>query len=159
MNPSVGLGKGAPGRKRIPRAVAQERMLALLERCALAGEPCPTNPELGAALGYDQSYPAALVRLLELEGAIAVKRGGRGRVVTILADGPAKGLSTSDDGHRRFFGGTGNFVRHIGAANDQVGGSPAVPVDQLVARDPCPRCGVRGDVGCRHRTVLEPWRI
>lgn len=21
----------------------------------------------------------------------------------------------------------------------------------VVSRDPCPRCGVRGDVGCRHR--------
>jgi hypothetical protein len=27
-------------------------------------------------------------------------------------------------------------------------------VDSLrVSRDPCPRCGVRGDVGCKHRQV------
>jgi hypothetical protein len=158
MNPSVGLGKGAPGRKRISRDISQARMLKLLQDCALAGQPCPTNRELGAALGYDQSYPATLVKLLELEGAIAVKRGGRGRVVTILADGPAKGLSTTDDGRRRIFGGTGNRVRHLGAANDEAGAAQAVPLDQLVARDGCWRCGVRGDVGCRHRAPVQVWR-
>ncbi|MFZ5748238.1 MAG: LexA family protein [Pseudomonadota bacterium] len=28
-----------------------------------------------------------------------------------------------------------------------------------LSRDPCPRCGMRGDIGCRHRRAMqEPWR-
>lgn len=30
---------------------------------------------------------------------------------------------------------------------------PPVPVDQIVARDTCPRCGARSDYGCGHRPV------
>ncbi|MFZ5749065.1 MAG: hypothetical protein ACOY45_15580 [Pseudomonadota bacterium] len=28
-----------------------------------------------------------------------------------------------------------------------------------ISRDPCPRCGVRGDIGCRHRPAMaEAWQ-
>lgn len=36
--------------------------------------------------------------------------------------------------------------------------APVVHMGKLpprVDRDPCPRCGVRGDIGCRHR--VAPW--
>jgi hypothetical protein len=40
---------------------------------------------------------------------------------------------------------------------------PAAPL-VLVERNPCPRCGVRGDVGCAHRRatpaqVIEPFKM
>lgn len=31
------------------------------------------------------------------------------------------------------------------------------PPGVIVMRDPCPRCGVRGDLGCRHQARAEPW--
>lgn len=35
--------------------------------------------------------------------------------------------------------------------------SPNVDYDSLVhvSRDPCPKCGVRGDLGCRHRKATS----
>jgi hypothetical protein len=136
--------------------------MAVLEATALAGEPCPTNPELGARLGYDSSYPSELMRTLEIERKIAVQRGTRGRIVTILADGPAKGFSTDSDAARirRYHQVTRTIVRRTGreiAAAES--GNPALPVDQLVARDPCLRCGTRGDLGCAHQAPVEVWRL
>lgn len=35
---------------------------------------------------------------------------------------------------------------------------PEPDVDRpRVYRDPCAKCGVRGDLGCRHRPPIEPW--
>jgi len=33
---------------------------------------------------------------------------------------------------------------------------PAIDNDTLVhvSRDPCPKCGIRGDIGCRHRRAI-----
>ena len=147
-----------PG-KRVQRDVSALQVLKILEDCALAGEPCPSNTDLGALLGYDQSYPSALVGLLEMQGQIAVRRGGRGRVVTILAEGPAQGLSTVNDGRRRLFNRTVDWAVRIREGEEGLSALRRVPVEQLVARDPCTWCGVRGDVGCRHRAPVEPWRL
>jgi hypothetical protein len=148
--------------KRVSREAAAHRLFAVLEACALEGRPCPANGELGELLGYDQSYPSTLVKHLELQGLIRVARGSRGRIVTILTDGPAKGCSTDGD-HARiraYHQVQRTIVRRTRfEAEATATGNPAVPLGQLVARDPCPCCGVRGDVGCRHRAVLEPWRI
>lgn len=83
--------------KRVSRETASMRLLAVLEACAIEGRPCPANGELGELLGYDQSYPSKLVKHLELKGLIRVARGSRVRIVTILADGPAKGCTTDGD--------------------------------------------------------------
>ena len=159
MTKSLGIKSGG---KRVSRDVAQARLLKVLEDCALAGAPCPSNAELGALLGYDQSYPSSLVTHLELQGLIAVQRGTRGRVVTILAEGTAKGCSTDGDGARirNYHQVQRTIVRRTRFQAEAVQtGNPAVPLGQLVARDPCQRCGTRGDLGCRHQAVLEPWRI
>ena len=148
--------------KRTSRASAQARLMAVLEATALAGEPCPTNPELGARLGYDSSYPSELMRTLEIERKIAVQRGTRGRIVTILADGPAKGCSTETDAARiRSYHKVSRTIvrRKAGEIAAAETGHPDVPLGQLVARDPCLRCGTRGDLGCRHQAPIEPWRI
>ena len=30
---------------------------------------------------------------------------------------------------------------------------PGGPVPEPIDRDPCPMCGIRGDIGCKHRSV------
>lgn len=35
-----------------------------------------------------------------------------------------------------------------------VGGAKEWSTLTIVRRDPCPRCGVRGDIGCKHRSAL-----
>lgn len=64
------------------------RCLAILERAADAGEPCPTNETLARLLGYASGNgPSGLVNLLEVSGLITVARSNAGRVVTIVKTG------------------------------------------------------------------------
>ena len=64
------------------------RILAMLERAADAGQPCPTNAEITEALGTSSlsTAPDTIARL-ERDGLITVERGIRSRVVTIVATG------------------------------------------------------------------------
>lgn len=47
----------------------------------------------------------------------------------------------------------GELVRRLGGSTR--GPHPAV----RVVRDPCPRCGVRGDLGCKHRPAGQPEEV
>lgn len=47
----------------------------------------------------------------------------------------------------------GDIVRRLGSSTR--GPHPVV----RVTRDPCPRCGVRADLGCKHRPAEQPEMI
>lgn len=66
-------------------------ILGMIYQAVAAGERCPTNPEMAAAIGAKSiSTPSRIVALLEEDGAIQVERIGRdSRVVTIVATGKA----------------------------------------------------------------------
>jgi len=63
--------------------------LALLTAAAEAGERCPGNAELGAALGIDRTTASNIVNRLMRKRAIALeaRHGSHARVVTIVATG------------------------------------------------------------------------
>lgn len=79
-------GRDAP--PPLPLAPRDRVVYAMLVRAAEAGEPCPCNAEIAAVLGSTSVGAASeCVSRLERDGWIAVERGNRQRVVTILATG------------------------------------------------------------------------
>lgn len=128
---------------------SEERVFAALKRAADAGAPCPGNAELIEVMGCKSiSGPSSLISRLEARGVIRVLRFNQSRQVTIVATGKSTALPA------------GTHAPHW---SDRMGRPPArvkvkretapapVEVDRpRVCRDPCPRCGVRRDVGCEH---------
>jgi hypothetical protein len=114
-----------------------ETTYAALVAAADAGLPCPSNFDLADLTGI--ACPSTLsehLARLERAGRIKVHRAGGNRAVTILESGRTTGWTAK------------------------------VPKKQLedrvdplslpkVYRDPCPACGVRGDIPCRHKPA---WR-
>ena len=64
----------------------------MIERAALSGERCPTQPQMTAVIGFD---PSPAIRMLREQRRIRVWIGGRNwRTVEILK-GPAAGRFTA----------------------------------------------------------------
>ena len=77
---------------------------------------------------------------------ITIKRNGLDRVITIVSTGK----STAEANVEVF---ASKQEKHLAARAriwEQERGT------MIVSRDPCRRCGVRGDVGCEHQTPLPP---
>lgn len=139
-----------------PRVLAAERdgqALAILRSCAAAGEICPTNGALCELLGMESvGATSGVLSRLERRGLIAVERGQQSRVVTIIETG-RKTAGTVKTAHWRLS--RDPKTRRPGAR--QSSPASADPADESrprVDRDPCTFCGVRGDVGCKHRKDL-----
>lgn len=129
----------------------QHMIYRAIERAAQRGEPCPKNDALcgmiGAASPATVSY---IVKGLEQLGLIMVERFGMGRDVRFpsgLATAPWPGNRTT---HWRLR--EGAEKKHYGGrrASPVAADTPRLLASQFVDRDPCPRCGVRRDVGCAH---------
>lgn len=132
-----------------PLSANAKAVMAMLERAVEAGYPCPSNYEIAAALGAGSiSIGPAVLDQLARAGLISIERGQRTRVVTVIANGKRTagviGLKhwrdRPENSHRRRIG---YGVRPA---------KPEAPVELPVRvyRDPCQRCGTRGDIGCRH---------
>lgn len=113
-------------------------VLIELGRAANAGEMCPTNDAMATKLHmWPNQVSLCLVRL-KREGAISTENGTYGRIVTITTTG------------KRTAG------RMPGPPRSPVR-SPKEPrvLPPRIFREPCPRCGIRADVGCVHLVAPE----
>jgi hypothetical protein len=124
-------------------------VFAMIERAAMLGERCPSNFAIMAAIGAGSpsAGPKVLERLVR-RGLIEVQRGNNSRVVTIVASGKrTAGIIKAPHWRERDPG-----IKRIVRRNHQY--LPPIhdetPLGSVVHRDPCPRCGVRGDLTCAH---------
>jgi len=117
----------------------QKTVYDLLVKAALAGEPCPSNATLCEALDASSvSTPAHAISRMAKAGRLRVKHCSNGREV-YLVDLDVTIVSKTRVLTRK--------------RNDRpAAGAPEMPMpsQSLVSRDPCFRCGVRGDIGCEH---------
>ena len=135
------------------RAAQQDLAFAAIERAAAGGEPCPKNDEIAHIIGASSPATGArIVATLERRGLIRVERFGRGREVTIVASGKS---TAGYPGTRR-----PHFSLHRKKGPSRSRAAAPQPVAALppdaqvrVYRDPCFRCGVRGDIGCAHQAA------
>lgn len=133
-------------------------VMRAIERAADAGRACPTNPELCGIGGFDSvSGPVGAIGRLARAGLIKVERFQNARQVTICATGKQTFVPASlAKPHWRDR--TGRHVTRTGSGQNCAGGvAKEKPDDQhlppAVYRDPCPRCGVRADLGCAHHAA------
>jgi hypothetical protein len=126
--------------------------------CAAAdtGATCPTNKALADQVGtHSFTTIIDIFKALEIKGLIMVQRYAVSRVVTIVDTGKATAGMHSEREHWRVAGAK-NPGAYTGLRPSQFHRpmKPRVediPTEQFVDRDPCPRCGVRADYGCRHQ--------
>lgn len=165
---------------------AQKRALAAIERAAEAGEPCPSNNDLADLLGHaSPSAGSDIVRELEALGLILVERFQQARRVTILATGRVTAYRGRGVPHWRLredrvpigeqcAAEARNREARLKIASKFGGGNTNVldPLDPgpvlrfqpkgedrrrfVAGREPCPRCGTRADIGCRHQRLDPP---
>lgn len=65
-----------------------QRVVDLIADAAAAGQPCPTNDAIAAAMGWPDATSAfKAIRAAERAGVIKVERFMVGRIVTICATG------------------------------------------------------------------------
>ena len=115
------------------------RLLAILRRYLAEGAATPSHAELAPKVGVT---PQRVERLLD--GLIA--RG----IVRRYYDGCRRALCVDD-----IWLPDQITTRPYTIKRRTV---PIVALGEYVERDPCPRCGVRGDIGCRHRPASWPVR-
>lgn len=116
--------------------------LKMIERAANAGLPCPTNEAIAAHLGISSIGTASgYLSTLQKRGFIAVERGQMSRVVTILATGRRTSWEVRCQHVARLK--KRAYTKRSEEARQK-------PLLHHVCRDPCPRCGTRADIGCRH---------
>lgn len=107
--------------------------------CANKGERCPTNTALAAKMGIASAsgVQQIFVKLVEA-GVIKVHRLANVRIVTITESGNRTGSEK------------------VGPTIAKARGAPPRNLDPAtvpdpVDRDPCWKCGTRGDLPCPHR--------
>ena len=134
-------------------------LFALISLAAEAGEACPSNRKLAGVLGFSSvGHVPAVLNRIQAAGLIRIERGATARIVTILANGKR---TAGELGNLHWRYRPENKVRrHVkygegrprrGAERDAARGALPSRID----RDPCFYCGVRADVGCRHRRWRE----
>jgi len=134
------------------------RVLAAIEKAASNGSPFPKNDEIRALINANSNATAArIVNKLERLGFITVLRFTAGREATISATG----LSTAPYDGKRTLHHAQTPSEPVPAPEQVVPITPMRPswmspddIEQRrVRRDPCPRCGTRGDYGCEHQRL------
>jgi hypothetical protein len=137
-------------RSRAESAKWQAVVFDAIVAAAEAGRPCPTNPEIcGLVEAESPATAARIVNTLERRGLIAVTRFNSGREITV----PSLGIATAP-----YTGKRSPHWRTTGAARPvESAEAVARPDDEhlppAVYREPCPRCGTRRDIGCKHHAV------
>lgn len=126
-----------------------EQTYRILSRAARAGLPCPKNGELAERLGVTNSTASEWVTRLERAGRITVLRGLNNRVVTLTDTGESTAGEVSKE-HWRLAS-----PHKAARASERTRETRLTNENSLaeltrVDRDPCPLCGVRGDIGCSH---------
>jgi len=119
--------------------VTQKVVYDLLVKAALAGEVCPSNLTLCEALGATSvSTPAHAIARMAKAGRLRVKHCSNGREIYLVD------LDITIVSKKRV------FTRKRNDRPAAVAADRPMPSESLVSRDPCFRCGVRGDIGCEH---------
>lgn len=117
----------------------QHQLMLICIAAANAGVAMPGNAELARRFGLNSgSNISHYLDLLAAKGLIRVERFHRSRRVTIVATGRSTRVDPADAIERQPC-----FGRAAGQPDDS-------RLPPRVDRDPCFRCGVRRDVGCRH---------
>ncbi len=146
--------------------LGDNRVFDALVRAASEGVRCPGNDELALVAGFHGSATSsASLKRLEAAGKIAVERGNCSRVVTIIATGK-KTAGVVSAPHWRDRAKASTIVAEVSVEADRssrrreaakrlsvaarMSADPAEGLTPRVYREPCVRCGVRGDIGCRH---------
>lgn len=153
-------------------ALPRRQRLAMLMilQAADQGAPCPSNAEIADQLDMARKADVVdVIRTLERRGLITVERFSKSRRrVTIVGTGKQTAHTGGEKPHwrlrpvaeevaaearaagiRRAVAGMNANVSNPLPLNDR----PQVAAPrggEIVDRDPCPRCGVRRDIGCRH---------
>jgi hypothetical protein len=117
----------------------QKVVYDLLVKAALAGDVCPSNATLCEALGATSvSTPAHAIARMAKAGRLRVKHCSNGREIYLVD------LDVTIISKKRV------FTRKRNDRPAAVAADKPMPSESLVSRDPCFRCGVRGDIGCEH---------
>lgn len=134
--------------------------LKILTERAEHGLACPTNNELCELLGYDSpAAPARIIKQLENRRLISVERGQVTRVITVLATGDRTAGQVGQAHWRQLHPGKPRNKPHANDRNERQQRLAEMEAKPRVERDPCPRCGVRADVGCRHDRAPLGWFV
>jgi hypothetical protein len=114
---------------------------AALVGAARTGKACPSNSDLRLLIGATSvSTPAHTVARMEKAGKLRVTHEGNGRQIYIVEIGVTITSKTWSSTRTREQE-TAQFERTM---------ARLTPPPAPVYRDPCFRCGVRGDIGCEH---------
>ncbi|WP_394658445.1 hypothetical protein [uncultured Novosphingobium sp.] len=134
-----------------------EIILAELTAIAAAGERCPANTELAKKISARGSFTVSRIfEKLEKRGLIEVERRNAARRIRIVATGDQTAPVTGKLYHDRDMSQFAAKQAQARAALKR----PLPPLPEITEapdspRDPCFRCGVRGDVGCKHRKIIS----
>jgi len=117
----------------------QKVVYDLLVKAALAGDVCPSNATLCEALGATSvSTPAHAIARMAKAGRLRVKHCSNCREIYLVD------FDITIVSKKRV------FTRKRNDRPAAVAAGMPMPSASLVSRDPCFRCGVRGDIGCEH---------
>lgn len=140
---------------RPPTALQARRMVALLEmlsEAAASGSGCPSNSAIADRLEMSSvTEVQSLLKRMTTEGLIRVDHTGNRRRATILATGEVADWTIYSRGRPMASAG-----KTAGSSRVEPAFNGDLPAARYVDRSICPRCGVRSDVGCRHRGRNEP---
>ena len=138
------------------------KLLGVLEIAARQRMPCPTNEDLRERFSVKSTATiiGAFARL-EREGRIAVVRTNNAREVLLTELGLSTAPVTAKEVARRGmrFRPRSNLTEALRPVKSGVRSGPGrigIPAERVaelprVERDPCIKCGVRADIGCKHR--------
>lgn len=127
-----------------------ESLLELLTDVAERGEVCPRNSEIAESLATPSFHNvSSWMTSLERSGLILVDRIGWERIVTIVSTGKSTGEPPTQRMMRE--------RQDRGIRNTAKNTFDRETI--IVSRDPCRRCGVRGDIGCEHQTPVPPMAL
>jgi len=148
-----------------PLTARQRVVLGLIEQAAIVGRYCPTNDEIADAMNASSgSYAGLVIGELETLGVIHVTRFHKLREVEIVATrARTRTVEPGAQATPRGLRPARAYGHRSGDGDGDVSLFRGPPPDaQLVDRDPCWRCGARGDAGCRHQPpsgtapILQP---
>lgn len=127
----------------------QREVFKILQEHADAGQPCPSNNSLAERFGCSTSTICEAFLALQRRGLIAIKRGAKSRSITISATGQelvSRFRETGAVSQKRLL--VDEMVREKMRERDERAER------QRTYRDPCHKCGVRADYGCKHTIAL-----
>lgn len=124
-----------------------DKLLELVTAAAAEGRAAPANAEMASFLGLASEAAAGRVlKRLEDRGDVTVQRFINTRIITITSTGQSTAAVPVNLSQPR---------RDRSAREDYQPEHATAPADRI-KRDPCPLCGVRGDIDCSHKRTARP---